>query len=244
MISKNSIHNIVHKLHLDDFVKSQREFLKDNKGGFLIPIEAKVTDEEYKRYRNLPIDWSLSPITSDDLPDEFSEKAVKTVDMFRRKTHNLDIECMIYFDIETGNIVSCNFADKNKPDEVSGEIYADVLKNMHISSVHNRPKQFYSPPSCKNFEMLSLDFEEYELIFSQRELWILESKEMVSDEKIKNIRKNAKEYFDFISENTHVDLEKNYLIIDNMDFLYGNFLLDYLNNDFDNIKLTRRYLDG
>jgi hypothetical protein len=122
MISKNSINNIVRKLHLDEFIESHKRLLRDNCGGFLIPFEVKITDKEYERYKHLSIDWSLSPITKDDLPAEFSDKAVKTVDMFRKKTHDLDVECMVYFDIETGNIVSCNFADDGSPDHVSGTI--------------------------------------------------------------------------------------------------------------------------
>ena len=65
MIFKNSINNMIHKLRLDEFIKSQKELLNDNKGGFLLPIEAKLSDKEYKRYRNLPIDWSINPITKD-----------------------------------------------------------------------------------------------------------------------------------------------------------------------------------
>ena len=96
MISKNSLNDIVNKIHLDGFIKSQKRFLKDNKGGFLIPVEVKVKDKEFTRYRHLPINWSISPITKEDLPDEFSQKAVNTVDMFRRKTYDLDCECLIY----------------------------------------------------------------------------------------------------------------------------------------------------
>lgn len=142
MISKNSINNISRKLHLDKFIESHKMFLRDNRGGFLIPFEVKITDKEYERYRHLPIDWSLSPITKADLPEEFSEKAVKTVDIFRRKTICLNFECLIYFDIDNGNIISCNFADKDNPDKVSSDIFSDVLTNMGIASIHNHPIQY------------------------------------------------------------------------------------------------------
>ncbi|MBQ2654385.1 MAG: hypothetical protein IJF83_12590 [Methanobrevibacter sp.] len=244
MISKNTLNGIIGRFHLKRFFKSQKEFLRDNRGGFLIPIEVKLSDVEFARYRCLSINWSLPQLTEKDLPPDFSKKAVKTVDMFRRKTYSLDYECMIYFDIETGNIVFCNFSNENKPDAVTGEIYGDALKNMHIASVHNHPKQYYSPPSGKNFEMLGIQFEEYELILSEKELWILESKEVIfNDEVIEDIRNNAEDYFDSILEDSYNIFEKNYLIIDNINYLYGNFLLDYLNNDFDDIKLIRRYLD-
>lgn len=87
------------------------------------------------------------------------------------------------------------------------EVYADLLKGMHIASAHNHPIQYGSPPSGKNFQMLSLEFEEYELIFSQNEFWILESREEVFD----------KEYIDKIRENLNVGFES---------------ILDEVNDDF------------
>lgn len=245
MISKNSINNIVRKLHLDEFIESHKRLLRDNRGGFLIPFEVKITDKEYERYRHLPIDWSISPITKDDLPAEFSDKAVKTVDMFRKKTHDLNVECMIYFDIETGNIVSCNFADDDAPGHVSGAIYPNFLKGMHIASAHNHPIKYGSPPSGKNFEMLQHDFEEFEIVLSQRELWVLESKTEVFDESFVNeIRKDLDEGLQAILDEICEDFDEGYLVLDNLNEKYGNFLLCYLNNRLDNIKLTRRYLDG
>lgn len=245
MLSKNSINNIARKLHLDEFIELHKMFLRDNRGGFLIPFEVKITDKEYERYRHLPIDWSLSPITKEDLPEEFSEKAVKTVDLFRRKTHGLDVECMIYFDIETGNIVSCNFADDDSPDRVNGIIYPNFLKGMHIASAHNHPRKYGSPPSGKNFEMLQYDFEEFEIVLSQRELWVLESKIDVFDELLINeIRKDLNEGLQAILDEISEDFLDGYIVLDNLDREYGNFLLIYLNKGFDNITLTRRYLDG
>lgn len=242
MISKDTLNNIMHKFHIDDFIKSQKELLRDNKGGFLIPFEVKITDKEFERYRYLPVDWSLPPLTKKDLPSDFSEKAAKTVDMFRRKTINLDIECMIYFDIETGNVVFCNFA-QDEPNEVTGDIYSTLLKGMHIASVYNHPKKFSSPPSGKNFEMLGLDFEEYELILSEKELWILESKEILFDDEIINkIRDKVDGYYDLIFHDINSEFDEGDLLIDNINKRYGDFLLNYLNNKFDNIKLERRYL--
>ena len=239
MVLKNSINNIIHKLHLDSFIKSHNELLRDNRGGFLIPFEVKITDKEFERYRHLPINWDISPITKENLPKEFSQKAIKTADMFRRKTYDLECECLIYFDIHTGNIVSCNFSDY-EPDEVSAVIYSDCLKGMHIASIHNHPHEYYSPPSGKNFEMLGNEFEEYEIISTKNELWILESKEIIFDKDvIENIRKNADKSFESYLRETNVELEKGYLVIDNVDRDYGIFLLNYLNNEFENIKLMR-----
>ena len=239
MISRNNIKNIVHKLHLDGFIESQKELLRDNRGGFLIPIEVKITDKEYEKYRHLPINWDIPPINNEHLPEEFSQKAVNTVDMFRRKTYDLKCECLIYFVIHTGNIVSCNFSD-DRPDEVNAVIYPECLRGMHIASIHNHPHQYYSPPSGKNFEMLGKEFEEYEIISTKNELWILESKEQVfSDDIIQNIRKDVNESFESYFDEVNSGLEVGYRVIDNVDRNYGIYLLNYLNNEFENIKLTK-----
>ena len=48
MISKNSINNIVRKLHLDEFIESHKRLLRDNCGGFLIPFEVKSLTRNMK----------------------------------------------------------------------------------------------------------------------------------------------------------------------------------------------------
>lgn len=77
MISINSFKKIVRDLHLDKIYDSVKECCHDARGGFLIPTSAKVKDSENAKYRHLPINWDLSPITKDDLPEEFSPQAVK-----------------------------------------------------------------------------------------------------------------------------------------------------------------------
>ena len=84
---------------------------------------------------------------------------------------------MIYFNYKTGNIVSCSFFDKKSFNKVQSIIFPHLIRNMSIASIHNHPVQCGTPPSGKNFEMLGLEFEEFELISSQKELWILESRE-------------------------------------------------------------------
>lgn len=128
MMITDNIKKISHRLHIDDLLKSMNECRKDNSGDFLIPTSAKISDSEYARYRHLPINWSIPPITKDDLPEEFSPQAVKTVDMFRRKTIDLPYECMLYFDYISGDIVSCSFSNQNSPDEVNGVFYRYLLK--------------------------------------------------------------------------------------------------------------------
>jgi hypothetical protein len=244
MISKASLKEIVHKLHLDDLAKSMNECRKDTRGGFFITVSAKISDAEYSRYRHLPINWSIEPITEDDLPSEFSPNAVKTVDMFRRKTIDLPYECMIYFDYISGNIISCNFSDDDVSDEVKGVVYPRLLNKMHIASIHNHPIQYCSPPSGKNFEMLGLEFEEYEIISSQNELWILESKEVVLDkDNLDKLRKKLDDSLNSFFDEVRPNFDEGYLILDNVNEGYGNFLLNYLNRKCDKVKLTRRYLN-
>lgn len=57
------IKKILHKFHLDDLAKSMDECRNDSRGGFLMPTSAKLVDSEYARYRHLPINWSIVPIT-------------------------------------------------------------------------------------------------------------------------------------------------------------------------------------
>lgn len=202
-----------------------------------------MTDQEYERYRHLEVNWAIAPVSKDILPDEFSPQAAKTVEMFRRKTIDLDYECMILFDYITGNVISCNFSDDFENDKVETEVYPDVLKNMHIASAHNHPNQYCSPPSGKNFQMLGLEFEDFELIFSKNEMWILESKQGVfDDDEIDKIRETANNYFDACYDNVSCDFEEGYLLIDYLNRCYGDKLLNYINKKFDNISLIRRYL--
>ena len=244
MLSNNSLKQIVNNLHRH-LVKSANEFKKDNRGGFLIPTSSKITDSDYNRYRHLPPNWDIPPITKDDLPPQFSSQAVKTVDMFRRKTFDLPYECMIYFDYITGNIVSCNFSVEESPDEIKGVIYKSLLKKMHIASIHNHPIQYFSPPSGKNFEMLGLEFEEFEIISSQREIWILESRDIVLDDyTLFKLREKFDNSLKSVFDEMRKDFDKDYLILDNVNEGYGDFLLNYLNRKCDKIKLTRRYLNG
>ena len=93
--------------------------------------------------------------------------------------------------------------------------------------------------------MLQYDFEEFEIVLSQRELWVLESKTEVFDESfINEICEDLDECLQAILDEICEDLDEGYLVLDNLNEKYGNFLLGYLNNRLDNIKLTRRYLDG
>lgn len=91
---------------------------------------------------------------------------------------------------------------------------------------------------------LGFDFEDYELVLPDNELWILESLNKVySNEEIDEIRQNVDDYYNQNFEEVNKDFENGYSVIDNVDERYGNYLLNYLNNYDENIKLTRRILN-
>ena len=140
-------------------------------------------------------------------------------------------------------IINIKNNDDFDRDKVETEVFPDVLKSMHIASIHNHPDNYCSPPSGKNFQMLGFDFEEFELISTRNELWILKSNEVIfDDEEIEEIRIKANCYFEACFEILNCDFEKGYLLINNLNKCYGDKLLSYINKK-SNIVLTRRYLN-
>ena len=83
------------KISLMSFID---DFKIDDKGAFVLPFELRLKDQEFLKYCHLDVDWDIPSISSEDLPDEFCQKAVKLVDLFRRKTAHLPYECMLFFD--------------------------------------------------------------------------------------------------------------------------------------------------
>ena len=109
------------KSSLQKSINLKRFFQKlDNKGSLLIPNNLKITDTDFYKYRHLPVNGEINPVTGKDLPDEFSAKAVKLVDLFRRKTFDLDYEIMLFFDYITGELIYCFVNDKGNSNEVFG----------------------------------------------------------------------------------------------------------------------------
>ena len=101
--------------------------------------------EEYKK---LDVEKDLLTIKKEDLPDEFSDKAFKTIDDFIKKTYNLDYECLIYFDYISGEIVKCAMGKYNN---VKISFRDGEFDDYHIASIHNHPLNAFSPQSDKNF---------------------------------------------------------------------------------------------
>ena len=187
-------------------------------------------------YYDLDIESNLT-VKKDDLPEEFSDEALTTVNEFIQKTHDLDCEWVIYFDYNTGEILKCG---KGGNDNVNITFKDDEFKNNHVASIHNHPKNIFSPPSGKNFRILERKFEDYELIVGFENFWIL---------KAKGIHENLINQMNIASEVLfNSSLEKcssrydNIGIINKMcDIIYGNELLKYINNkNITDIQLTKK----
>ena len=213
----------------------------DIKGALLIPFDLKVKDNEFIHYRNLPVNWQIKSVTSDDLPKEFSRNAVKIVDLFRRKTIDLDYEVMLIFDYNTGELVYC-FVNEDDGDEVSGQVDENIFHGKNIAIIHNHPKNYGSAPSCENFQILSLNFQDYEILSSWDGIWTIESKDSLPFNEIENIKHKIQEFYGYsweIVENCGFCEEE---MIVKSDELFGRLLLRFINNSHLNIKLTKKEL--
>ena len=202
------------------------ELKNDNRGALILTPELKKSDKEFLEYCHLSVDWSIPSITKEDLPPDFCNMAVKLVDLFRKKTINLDYECLMYFDYKTGELIYCFMGDKDKINDIINEFY---FEKKHIASIHNHPKCYLSAPSGDNFQILDFEFEDYELISGSDGLWIIEAKG-----EIKNSADIKEEILDFYDD----FLEKEFSVI-----FYEDFLINYLNNIRNNISITKKEFD-
>ena len=214
----------------------------DERGALLIPTKLKLKDLEFMKYRHLPVNWEIGAVTEDNLPEEFSPKAVKIVDLFRRKTIDLDYEVMLIFDYETGDLVYCFVNDLGHGDEVFGEVNEKILIEKSIAVIHNHPMDYGSPPSSENFQILGLEFQDYEILSSWDGIWIIESKESIHPREIINIKNKIQEIYDYSCEISAAEHVEENEIISRCDELYGNLLLGYINNHYLNVKLTKTEL--
>ena len=216
------------------FVALNNELKNDNCGALLIPIQLKVKDQEYKFYRDLAIDWSIPSVKIDDLPSEFSKKACNLVDLFRRKTINLDFECMLYFDYVTGEIIYCFIGNENYLEEFIDESF---FKNKNVASIHNHPRKGISPPSSNNFQIIEIEDEDYEIISSYDNIWILKSKGVYSKRFRNEINFDVENIFIKSINDSFDILGMDYLILIND--LYGTYLLNYIYDYYPDIILTK-----
>lgn len=199
-------------------------------------VHAESLDLACEKYRNLKC-GDFPSIRRQDLPDEFSDLAFKTIDEFIKKTYNLSYECLIYFDYITGEIIRCAMG---KLDGVDLTFDINEFEGYNVASLHNHPEGIFSPPSGKNFGILGRAFEDYELITSRDGFWIFKAKRLDLD---------LMQELNFVSDalfyhslqkcsNRYHDEE----ILDKMiDIRYGNQLLKYINDkNLSNIQLTKK----
>lgn len=191
---------------------------------------------DFEDYKKLEIN-NVKLIKKEDLPSEFSENAYRTIVEFLQKTKNLDYEWAIFFDYLTGEILRCVKGDDNK---VNLNFNDDEFKDCHIASIHNHPEDVYSPPSDKNFGILMRDFEDYELVASVHELWILKAKGrnpimyMMLKMSAEVFLVSCQEYCDKL----YSDSEKADEVCDKM---YGTRLSNYINDkNIKDIQLTKK----
>ena len=207
---------------------------------FLIAIVVLVIlkvlfDKCMEKYDDLELCAGPS-IVPNDLPEEFSFLAFKTVDEFVRKTKNLDYEYLIYFDYCTGEILKCFGGIE---DNVVAEYDIDEFKGKHVASLHNHPRDVFSPPSGKNFGILLRDFEDYELIAGYDCLWILKAKGVDI-----GLNVELKVYADLLLDSCQEFCRKKYgdnsKAYDVCDIIYGVMLSNYLNDkNINHIQLTK-----
>lgn len=214
----------------------------DNRGALLIPLSLKVKDLEFAHYRHIPINWNIEAVMPKCLPKDFSKNAVKIVDMFRRKTIDLDYEIMLIFDYKTAELLYCFVNEESGGDEVSGQVDEEIFAGHDIAVIHNHPKNYGSSPSNENFQILDLTFQDYEILSSWDGIWIIESKEPIPIGEIRKIKYKIQQFYEYSWEIVENMDGGKMEMIKQFDTLYGNLLITYINNYPLNIKLTKKVL--
>ena len=191
---------------------------------------------DWEKYDELKIE-NINTIEKKDLPEEFSENTFEIIDEFIKKTINLNIECLIYFDYKTGEILKCAIGEING---VKIDFKDNEFDNHHISSIHNHPSSVYSPPSDKNFSILIREFEDYELIASPNELWILKAKGTNPKLNI-DFKLHSKWLLNSCQEYCRKRYDNFTKASDMCDVMYGIMLSNYINDkNINNIQLTKK----
>lgn len=189
-----------------------------------------------REFENLEIKDAPS-VKFEDLPDEFSAEACNTIDVFVKKTHDLEYECALYFDYKSGQILKCEMGHVN---DVKIGFNEGEFENNHVASIHNHPKSVFSPPSGKNFGILTRDFEDYELISAPNELWILKAK-CISKRLMVEFNIASLELFELALNQANLMYQSIEMVNVACDMLYGAFLLKYINDkNINHIQLIKR----
>ena len=189
----------------------------------------------FKKFCELKEEKTTRRICKNDLPPEFDEELCDFINLFFRKTINVKNEWEFYIDYENNEIIHCL---RGKSTIVSGFINSELMKNKKILSIHNHIKGTYSAPSCENFEILDHEFEDYEIICSENEYWILKAKGKFPDKWTHDVKKEILEIFNNCE--TIVGLSNEKISLEELNKLYGNELEIFINNLKSNITLTKK----
>ena len=63
-----------------------------------------------------------------------------------------------------------------------------------------------------------------------------------SDDEIEVIHNKIDEFYELLDLEINSQTSEDFIFVENLNRIYGDFLLNYLNDEYDNIKLSRRYL--
>lgn len=184
----------------------------------------------FKEFCELEPNQNVKSIDKNELPNEFSDELYEFIDSFRRKTANEKTEWNFYIDYETDEIIHCLHGQERN---VTDWINSGLMKNRKIMTIHNHPQGAYSAPSPANFEILEHDFEDYEIICSETDFWIVSAKGKFE----KDFRENLKEKIELILNSCD-----SYSVIDmqKANKRYSNNLKTFINNNYENISITNK----
>lgn len=194
----------------------------NNKEAFSYSIYNKGNFEKFKK---LTEDSTAKSIDITDLPEELSDETCEFIDIFRRKTVNEKNEWNFYIDYDKNEIIHCFQGSSNQS---IGWININEMKDRNILSIHNHPKNTYSAPSAANFEILEFEFENYEIICSQEEFWILKEKGIY--EIREKIQKDIAMLFESIKNSK----------LKNKNNKYSEIVITYINNLNQEISIRKK----
>lgn len=171
----------------------------------------------------------------DTLPQEFSDASIEYVVDVLKKRGNASIEYGQSFNYKTGKPL--NRECKGSKDEVDIDMTNVNLYQGEIATQHNHPSTGLRAPSAHDFFVaMSNVWEDYKIIISKKEIWVIEAKGKF-DTKIrrdvcerlnefannsmrkansKNLEKGTFERWEFLNESYGEDVKKYINFVDNI----------------------------
>ena len=174
-----------------NITENNRTIKKQEKETFSYSIYNK---HNFRKFCKLKEDKTVKIISINDLPHEFNEELSNFINLFRRKTVNEKTEWELYIDYENNEIIHCLHGQATN---VKDYVHSGLMKDRKIMTIHNHPKNTYSAPSVQNFEIMEHEFEDYEIICSENEYWILKAKGYYEKTFRCEFKKEIKDIFDY-----------------------------------------------